>query len=215
MLYIINFKTYEEGLGENAIRLANAISEVSKKKNADIWAVPQFTDLKEVSRIVPALAQHIDAVSYGSHTGSVLPQSIVSSGSIGTLINHSEKRLELDEILCCINLAKSIGLKTICCAEDLDKVMKIAKFEPDCIAYEDPELIGSGRSVSQEKPETVARFVEILKEMDSKVIPLCGAGVSNREDVQKAKELGTKGVLVASAIVKAKNQKEALMNLIL
>jgi triosephosphate isomerase len=76
-------------------------------------------------------------------------------------------------------------------------------------------LIGSGKSITQYKPELIERFVEVIKDMNSEIIPLCGAGISSSKDVQAAKELGTQGVLVASAVVKAENQREALLNLIL
>ena len=56
MLYLINFKTYEEGLGDKGIKLANYIADVREKLSADIWAAPQFTDLKEISKIVKHLS---------------------------------------------------------------------------------------------------------------------------------------------------------------
>ncbi|RLJ00798.1 MAG: triose-phosphate isomerase [Candidatus Aenigmatarchaeota archaeon] len=215
MLYLINFKTYEEGLGDKGIKLANSIADVRKKLNADIWAAPQFTDLKEISKITPIVSQHIDPVSFGSHTGSVLPASVKDAGAMGTLINHSERRLPMDKIEGIINASKLSGLKTVCCAADIKEVMEIAKFSPDYIAYEDPELIGSGRSIAQEKPEAISKFVEVLKDLNPEIVPLCGAGIATKQDVQIAQELGAKGVLVASAIVKAEDQREALLNLVL
>ncbi|MCK4730605.1 MAG: triose-phosphate isomerase [Candidatus Aenigmarchaeota archaeon] len=215
MLYLINFKTYEESLGIKGIKLANLIAEIREKLNADIWAVPQFTDLKEISKIVPTLSQHIDSVLFGSHTGSILPASVKDAGVMGTLINHSERRLSLDKIEGIITVSKQLGIKTVCCAADIKEVMDIAKFSPDYIAYEDPELIGSGRSIAQEKPEAISKFVEVLNEINPEIIPLCGAGIATKQDVQIAQELGAKGVLVASAIVKAEDQREALLNLVL
>lgn len=215
MLYIINFKTYEKGTGINAIKLANIISDIRDRLKADIWAAPQFTDLNEIAKIIPTLAQHIDPISYGSHTGSILPQSIKESGAIGTLINHSEKKLSSNKIESCICLAKQLNLKTVCCAANIKEVIEISKFNPDYIAFEDPELIGTGKSISREKPELITKFVEVLKELNPDIIPLCGAGISDKEDVKAALELGTKGVLVASAVVKAENQRESLLNLIL
>jgi triosephosphate isomerase len=43
------------------------------------------------------------------------------------------------------------------------------------------------------------------------VITLCGAGITKGEDVAAALRLGTKGVLVASGIVKAKDPCKVLM----
>jgi triosephosphate isomerase len=42
---------------------------------------------------------------------------------------------------------------------------------------------------------------------------LCGAGVSSKEDVKKALELGAQGVLLASAFVKAPDPKAFLSEL--
>jgi triosephosphate isomerase len=215
MLYIINFKTYQQSTGVGAIKLAEIIKELREKLNADIIAAPQFTDLEKISKITLTIAQHIDSIPYGSHTGYILPYSVKEAGVMGTLINHSERKLSLDKIESCVSIARTLKLKTICCAGDLKEVMEIAKYSPDYIAFEDPELIGSGKSITQYKPELIERFVEVIKDMNSEIIPLCGAGISSSKDVQAAKELGTQGVLVASAVVKAENQREALLNLIL
>jgi len=43
---------------------------------------------------------------------------------------------------------------------------------------------------------------------------LCGAGITNGEDVKKALELGTVGVLVASGVVKAKDPKKVLIGFV-
>ena len=43
---------------------------------------------------------------------------------------------------------------------------------------------------------------------------LCGAGVKNGRDVAKALELGTDGVLLASGVVKAKDRRSVLMDLV-
>jgi len=50
-----------------------------------------------------------------------------------------------------------------------------------------------------------------VKEINSDVVVLCGAGISKGEDVHAALKLGTKGVLVASAIVKAKDPYTVLL----
>lgn len=215
MLYIINFKTYAEATGINAIKLANLVAELREKLKVEIIVAPQFVDLVKISEITLTVAQHIDPITYGAHTGSILPQAIKEAGAIGTLLNHSEKKMDLEKIKACIEFAKLLELKTICCAGNLKEVIEISKFGPDYIAFEDPELIGTGKSITQYKPEMIERFVEIVRDLNPNIITLCGAGISNSKDVEKAKELGIKGVLVSSAIVKAKNQREALLNLIL
>jgi triosephosphate isomerase len=59
--------------------------------------------------------------------------------------------------------------------------------------------------VSKAQPEVVSGTVQLVREVNEKVIILCGAGISHGEDVAAALKLGTQGVLVASGIVKAKD----------
>jgi len=202
---IVNFKTYEASTGANSIDLANTLGKVREETGQEIVAVPQFLELKEVAKIIPSFAQHIDPVGYGGNTGSILPEGVVGTGAIGTLINHSERRIGLEVIEKAVARAKEVGLISCVCAADSEEAGKIAAFGPDIIAVEPPELIGSGISVSKAKPEVISDSVKAIKDVNQMVHVLCGAGVSTGEDVRKAIELGAEGVLVASAIVKAQD----------
>ncbi|MDO8627240.1 MAG: triose-phosphate isomerase, partial [Candidatus Diapherotrites archaeon] len=82
---------------------------------------------------------------------------------------------------------------------------KYAKLNPDYIAIEPPELIGSGKAVSKEKPELITKSADAVNSAKNKTKLLCGAGIVSGQDVAKALELGSKGILVASGIIKAKN----------
>jgi len=211
-LIIVNLKCYEEGTGKNALKLAKICESVSKEYKINIAVAPQFTDINLISKKVdiPLFSQHLDPVYPGPYTGHISSLSIKEAGAIGTLINHSEKRLSLEEIEKCIKIARKYDLITVCCSKDINESKEIAKFSPDFIAYEDPTLIGTGQPISKMEPETVKEFVEILANINLNIIPLCGAGISTGEDVKIALELGCKGVLVASAIVKAQKPKVVL-----
>jgi len=50
--------------------------------------------------------------------------------------------------------------------------------------------------------------------VDARIPVLCGAGVKNGSDVKRALELGTKGVLLASGVVRAKDPKAVLLDLV-
>ena len=76
---------------------------------------------------------------------------------------------------------------------------------PDIVSFEPPELIGTGIAVSKAQPEVVTRTVNLVRQINAEVTILCGAGISQSEDVATALKLGTNGVLVASGIVKAKD----------
>lgn len=213
MLYVLNFKTYQESTGENSLRLLHAVQTVAHETNADIIAALQPMDmLLGVKNNVRTFAQHIDPVSYGSNTGSILPEAVKAAGAQGTLINHSEKRLSLETIEKTILRAKQLGLTTVVCVATAEECAAVGKFSPDYVAIEPHDLISSGRSVSKERPELITKAREMLPVH----IPLlCGAGVSTREDVLKAKELGCDGVLLASAFVKAQNPAEKLRELVI
>ena len=129
---------------------------------------------------------------------------------MGTLINHSERQLRLIDIDAIIALTKEKGLTSCVCANNPSVSAAIAAMHPDITSVEPPELIGSGISVSKAKPEIVTDTVKLVQKVDPKMTILCGAGISTAEDVSIALKLGTRGVLVASGIVKAKDPYSVL-----
>jgi triosephosphate isomerase len=84
---------------------------------------------------------------------------------------------------------------------------------PDMIAIEPPELIGTGISVSKARPELITESVKQIRKVNGSVKILCGAGVTTAEDVSKALELGSEGVLVASGVVKSKDPRTILRSM--
>jgi triosephosphate isomerase len=152
---------------------------------------------------MPVFAQHIDPISPGAFTGHVLAESVSAAGASGTLINHSERNLKLPEIEKSVERARKVGLATVVCAGTARLGAAAALLEPDMVAIEPPELIGSGRAVSKERPEIIIESVKRIRTVNGQVKILCGAGITTGEDVHAALKLGTQGVLVASGIVKA------------
>lgn len=212
---IVNLKAYPQSLGDRAVRISKAIAEVGEEKEVGVGVSPQYADLYRITSEVeiPVYAQHVDPLEPGRGTGSLLPEAAEKGGAVGSLVNHSEKRLELDEIERIVDRLKEIGLTSVVCAEDVKMAGEVAKFGPDMVAVEPPELIGTGRSVSKVKPDIVEETVEAVHEVDSDVHVLCGAGVSMGEDVKIALELGAEGILIASAVVKADDPKKAMLDL--
>lgn len=212
---ILNFKAYRESSGERGLALARICKEVADETGASIVIAPQPIDLslmvKKVN--VPVLAQHVDPVGEGSFTGHVSPSAVKVSGAIGTLINHSERQLSPDLIELTVEKCKEVGLESVVCANDIEMSKVAASFGPDYVAVEPPELIGGEISVTSASPEIVSGTVEKVKDVNPNVTVLCGAGVKNGEDVRKAIELGTEGVLLASGVVKASDPRSALLDL--
>jgi len=198
---IVNFKTYPQGTGQDAEKLAKKLDRIDKLYIA--VQAPDICRIKEKTKC-RIFAQHIDAEKEGAHTGSITAESVKEAGATGTLINHSEKRIPLKEIKEAVKICRQFNLISIVCVPDPNTVKKVKRFKPDAIAVEPPELIGTGVSINEAKPELIRRSVKNA----GKIPLLCGAGIESGKDVKEALELGAKGILVASAVVKAKNPKK-------
>ena len=210
-LIVINFKNYESAVGKNALRLAKLSESVSKNiivcvQSADIYQLSKHTNLS-------IFAQHIDPITYGSDTGFILPESVKSAGAKGTLLNHSEHRLDIDTIKATLKRAKEVGLKTIICAKDAKESAMLSKLKPDYIAMEPPELIGGDISVSTAEPYLIKDTVTLVKKANSNVKILVGAGIKTGKDVKISLKLGADGVLIASGVTSAKNKTRVLKDL--
>jgi triosephosphate isomerase len=215
-MVIVNFKTYAESTGKRALELARISEKVSDESGIYVAVAPQYVDIENIASetSVPVFSQHIDPVTYGGHTGHVLVEAVKEAGAVGTLINHSERRIPFNDVDAAIRRAKEVGLITCVCADTARNSSTIAYFSPDMIAVEPPELIGSGIPVSQAKPEVVSDTVSFVRKVNEGITVLCGAGITKGNDVAAALKLGTEGVLVASGIVRAKDQRAALMDLV-
>ena len=104
-----------------------------------------------------------------------------------------------------VSKLKELKMTSIVCVKDVAEARKYAKLNPNYIAIEPPELIGSGKAVSTERPELITKAANAVKSANNNTKLLCGAGIVSGQDVSKAVELGSKGILVASGIIKAKN----------
>jgi triosephosphate isomerase len=215
-LIVLNFKTYREATGEEALRLAEICEDVSKEYSVEMIVVPQTADIHMISEAVkiPVYAQHVDGVGHGGFTGHIIAASLKAAGASGSLINHSERRLRLAEIDASISACRSVGLKTIVCTNNVATTQAAAALEPDFVAVEPPELIGSGIPVSKADPDVVRDSVDAVKDIAPTVGVLCGAGIARGEDLKAALDLGSIGVLLASGIIKAKDQRAALVDLV-
>lgn len=213
---IINFKTYSQGIGNRALTLARLAETISQEYSVYIGLAPQFTDLQTVAQQVdiPVFAQHIDVYLPGSHTGHILPEAVKATGATGTLLNHSERQLNLKEIESAVQRCRETNLLSIVCADTPKKTVQVAAFQPDMVAIEPPELIGTGIPVSQAQPEIVANTVSMVRKLDAEMTILCGAGITTGDDVAAALALGTQGVLLASGVVKASDPAQALVDLV-
>jgi triosephosphate isomerase len=197
---IVNFKTYEEATGERAVALAKSCENVAKESGIEIVAAVQAADIYRVSKAVsiPVFSQHADEAEQGQSTGAITVESVKEAGASGTLVNHSERRLRVDQIEKIIEKSKRAGMMTVVCANDPVTGGALSRLNPDFIAVEPPELIGGDISVSTAKPDVIENAVHsVCGDMVCKRV-IIGAGIKTKNDVQVAAKLGSIGILVAS-----------------
>jgi triosephosphate isomerase (TIM) len=226
-MIIINFKDYEESTGENAVSLAKVYAEVVSESGAKVAIAVHPTDLRavvsEVGDSLMVLSQTGDSYTRGSdgspkgtQTGRMTSRTVSRAGGKGILVNHAENPRTDEEIRAIVADFKSETPETlvVVCAESVERAESImticAESKPDFVAIEPPDMIGGDVSVTT-KPEIIEDAVAKIGDN-----VLVGAGVKTGDDVAKALELGAKGVLLASGVIKPKNGKtpaEALSEL--
>jgi triosephosphate isomerase (TIM) len=209
---IINFKNYEEVSGDRAVKLAQAARQVAEKLKVEIVVAPPQPTLALIAKNVsiPVISQHVDNENVGPSTGFFVPEIAKSCGAVGSLINHSEHRIEMKSIASLVERMRKLGMTSIVCAREPHEVLEISAFKPDFIAIEPPELIGSGRAVSKENPAIITKSIQAAASRSSIV---CGAGITDEGDVAKAMDLGSQGILVASGVVKASSWHKKIAEL--
>jgi triosephosphate isomerase len=212
---IVNFKTYPSSTGDEAVHLAKICEKVAYETGSDIRVAVCAPDIYPVSKVVgiPVYAEHVDPYPPGRATGSVLPEVVRTAGGTGTLLNHSEHQIPMNQLEESIKRASKASLVTVACADSPARARKIALMKPDFIAVEPPELIGGDISVSKAKPEVISKSVEEVKEKHG-IKLLVGAGIKDRDDVMTALELGADGILIASGVTLAKDPEKALKGLL-
>ena len=215
-IVILNYKTYLESSGMNALNLAHDLESAASESGITMVASPQAAEIYRISSetSLPIFAQHIDSVSPGGHTGSNLINTLVEAGIEGSLINHSEQRMKLADIDEVVKLCREFEIESCVCTNNIETSKAVACLNPDAVAVEPPELIGTGIPVSQAQPEVVEDTVNEVKKINKKIKVLCGAGITTGDDMKAAMDLGADGVLLASGIIKAESPKEALLDLV-
>lgn len=203
-MIVINFKNYK--LRNEAIKLAKIIKKYLPKAivcpaTIDIENISQKTKLK-------VLAQNADIEEGSRATGYNTLNALKEAGASGTLLNHSEHLVSIASIRKLLVLSKKVNMKIIACSSNLKEVKKMISLKPWAIAFEEPKLVGSGKSITKYKSKDAEKFALMLKR--TKIVPLCGAGISTAEDVKQASALGCKGVLISSAIANVKNPSRLL-----
>ena len=214
-LFVINFKNYLEISADKTITLALAAQKASKNLNLEIVIAPPQPSIANVMQNVdiPVFCQHVDDADIGQSTGFFIPELARSYGASGSIINHSEHRLSYVTISNLVQRLKQLDMTSVVCAQTPNEVAELAKLNPDFIAIEPPELIGSGKAVSRESPKIITDSIKSSTQNSKYTKLICGAGIVDQSDVTAALQLGVEGILVASGIIKSTSWYEKILEL--
>ncbi len=191
-ILIINMKVYPEVLGKKALELAKVAESVARELGVSIAVAPPITELRTVAEGVeiPVYAQGADPVEPGARTGHVPLEFIKEAGAVGVILNHSENRLLLNDLGWLVSRARSLGLETLVCAPDPYTSAAAAALEPTAVAVEPPELIGTGKAVSREKPDVIVRTVELVRKVNPSIPVITGPALRALTMLRRPLNLG-------------------------
>ena len=214
-LIIINCKNYLEIAGEKIFQLSEIAQDISERYKIEIMIAPPQNSLFYLSQFIklPLICQHVDDEEIGPTTGFIIPEIAKSYGASGSLINHSEHRMEHANIKNVIERLRQLNMFSVVCASTSKEVGELSRFNPDMIAIEPPELIGTGKAVSKVNPSIITESVKEARTYSKNVKVICGAGIVDKTDIQSAINLGSEGILLASGLIKSKSWKDKLIEL--
>lgn len=215
-IFEIGLKGYLYGV--EALELAKAADNISKKYNVSIIFDPQYVDIPIIShqtKNIYIFSQHMDSIEIGIGVGSILPEALKNAGAVGTLLNHAEKRISLAEINKTIKRADKVGLATLVCADSPEEAAAIAHLNPNMILAEPPDLIGSVKSVGKFQKDFILETLKLVKKINPKIIIFNSAGIKTAKDVREVIRLGAEATGSTSGILKAKDPIKTMEEMII
>jgi triosephosphate isomerase len=174
---------------------------------------PQAVDIPAVAAAtnrILVFAQHMDPVRPGRGVGAVLPEALREAGAVGSLLNHSEKRLRPEELRMATERAREAGLAVLVFADSPEQAGEVARLRPDIVLAEPPDLIATGRSVGTAMAGFVTEALAAVRAVDPHILVMSGAGVNDARDVDRIMHLGLDGTGSSSGILKAPDPVAAM-----
>lgn len=195
--------------GKRMLKLAKAVDRIAEKYDLDVIITPQYPDIRllaEHTHRVHIFAQHMDPLYPGRGLGSVLPEAVAEAGATGVMLNHAEKKLSPDVLAETIRRADEVGLATIVCADTVEEIRSVAMMKPNLIVAEPTDLIGTGVTSGM---SYVTETIAAVREIDSRIMVLQGAGISGPDDVARVIRAGALATGCTSGVMKAEDPEKA------
>jgi triosephosphate isomerase len=191
--------------GRALLKLAQHADHLSNKYDVRIIITPQSVDiplLVHETKCILVFAQHMDFLEPGRGIASVLPEAVKEAGAVGTLLNHAEKKLSLQDIEKTIRRADQVGLATMVCADTEDEALQIAALSPNIILAEAPSLIEAGKRAAADQ-EQIRVINEKIARINADILVLHGGGMSSGTDAYNIIKWGAQATGSTSGVILA------------
>jgi triosephosphate isomerase len=210
-LFTVSPKTYFTG--EEAVLAAKTTDLVAAGRQHTIFYSAPMPELFQIAQSVcnvVVTAQHADLIGDGKGMGLAPLESLKSVGVEAVFLNHTAHPLCVDKLAATIERAKELEILTIVAADSILESKAIAAMDPDVILCEPSNLVGTGKTSSDEYIEdTIAAVRSINKE----IVIMEGAGIRTGDDVRRLIKRGAQGTGISSALKLARDQKALLTEL--
>jgi triosephosphate isomerase len=209
-MIVLSLKTYRQSSGDRVIKLAKIAEKVQQSTRVPVILCAQPFDIYRLTQTVKLdiWAQHLDPIDPDRHSGWLSPYSARLAGATGTVINHAEHPLDFKTIQATVKKSKQYGLKTLVITDTFALAKKVDALKPDYLAFEYSNLIGGKLAMIEADPAMVKKVIDMAS-----VPVIVGAGIQTGDHARQTVKLGGGGVILASAVVKAKNQAATLRDL--
>lgn len=204
-MILLNFESYENGLGNNAVLIAKYAEDISRKLNVSILLAPQFFDLSEVTRSVniPVYAQHVDNLEGERFTGKVIPKNAFRIGCKGTILDST--KLSYDELVSTVEKCKDVGLKVIIRSTSLHQMEMMKTLLPDYHLFHPSEA-----DENKFRIQTDGRaLLEQSLAVGGKNMLWCG-GIETEKDIEGIIRFGVAGVVLSWQVILSRNPRKVI-----
>jgi len=200
--------------GNELLELALIADDLAREYPVSILVTAPYADISNISRETENIivtAQHMNGIRPGVGMGHVLPASLFEAGARATFLNHAENPMTLSDLSNAVQIADELGILTVVCADSVIEAQAVSMLEPDIVLCEPTELIGTGQTSDR---DYIKETNKAIKKVNPNILVMQAAGISDAEDVYRTISLEADGTGCTSGIVKAKNPKQMLMDMV-
>lgn len=200
--------------GKKLMELVEKAEELAKEYPISIFVTAPYSDLNHIAEKtnnIIVTAQHMDSIAPGGGMGHILPEALYNIGVRATFLNHAENPMTLAKLSITIERARKVGIISIVCADSIREAQAICMLNPDIILCEPTDLIGTGKT---SEDSYIIKTKESINNINSRILVMQAAGISNPDDVTKVISLGADGTGCTSGIINSDNPKNMLEDMV-